>query len=273
MKSHSKALKKAKKIGKATIQTARSIPKKLKRVKVKLTKHDWFKLYQQAEKFPLSMRMAAELHRSGISGNYFETYYHIEESNLSKNVMEFLYKMDKGTTIEPDTIPSVLPVFVEREKPVATVLAADAFKDELKELLRRSAKLAPIHSKLIDECLPERKAAKKIVLAPEEDDDVKPIKVIKVEYPRGHNGKCPHCAYPLNGLTMRVKTDDGVFNDMHNSCYWLNAAKPIDIPHGMTVFNHNEGKSYVWDSNPSKPRWVPKNEDSKVEAESTGQVS
>jgi hypothetical protein len=92
-----------------------------KRVKVKLTRKSYVQLLSEAEKWPLPLRVAAELHRNGITVERFEDEMHLEQSPFSKRVYEHMmqFRLHKG--VDPERVTPVLPVYLRYKSPTEAI--------------------------------------------------------------------------------------------------------------------------------------------------------
>src|SRR5687767_10419346 len=101
-----------------------------KRIKVKLTRKNYVQLLSEADKWPLPLRVAAELHSSGVTVEQFEDQIHSEGNAFSKRVYEHLmqFRLHKGP--DPDRITPVRPVYL-RYKSQTQAAEVNSFKSRL----------------------------------------------------------------------------------------------------------------------------------------------
>lgn len=83
-----------------------------KKVTRKMRKKDFIALLGEAQKFPLSMRIAAELFRSGLTGKEFLASFHIEGNTFSWHICEHMTKFDLQKGFDPKAVPPVAPIFL-----------------------------------------------------------------------------------------------------------------------------------------------------------------
>jgi hypothetical protein len=137
-------MKLVKKINKPVTKTAQD-----KKVKQRFSKQDFVQLLSDANKFPLHMRIAAELFRGGVSGRKFMDTMHIEGNAFSMLILDEMTKFDLSRSYDPERIPPALPQFV-RYVPTAK-------QKELREKEKRgrptTEEAKAFLKKMLDDCL------------------------------------------------------------------------------------------------------------------------
>ena len=98
-----------------------------KKIKVKYRKPDYVKMLDDARRWPISMRIAAELWRNGIDLEKFENEFHLEENSLSKQVHESMVQFHLNKGFDPFKIAPARETFV-RYVPPAKVAELNAPK-------------------------------------------------------------------------------------------------------------------------------------------------
>jgi hypothetical protein len=90
----------------------------------------------EAERYPLSRRVAAELWRGGVNVELFENEFHFEDNGFSRAVYENIMDFHLGKGPDPDFAPHVRPVYLRYVPPV-----------------RALAELAPVGRPSVDQAL------------------------------------------------------------------------------------------------------------------------
>lgn len=163
-----------------------------KLVKERFNKKDFVQLLSDANKFPLHMRIAAELFRGGITGRKFMDTMHIEGNSFSMLILDDMTKFDLHRGFDPQRIPPVITQFVryvapakekeirEREKKGRpTTEEARAFLDKMmKDCINRGWYDVDFINNLRDMIDGDTKVVK---VAAEEDDDFSDLEEEKVK--------------------------------------------------------------------------------------------
>lgn len=100
-------------------ESVRRVPAGAKKVSTKLDRGAWLKLHAEATKYPLSLRIAAELWRAGVTFDLFENLWHLEESGISKAVYQAMFNFKLGKGIDPDFVPPMRATFYKIDKTLA----------------------------------------------------------------------------------------------------------------------------------------------------------
>lgn len=82
----------------------------------KVNKKAYLDLLEEAEKWPLTYRIAAEVYRSGVNLDEFEAM-HMEQNGISKRVYEYFMQCHLGRGYDPLRITPVRPVFLRYVSP------------------------------------------------------------------------------------------------------------------------------------------------------------
>jgi len=84
-----------------------------KLVKRRFNKKDFVEMMALANKYPLSVRIAAELFRGNVTGKRFLDEFHIEGNSFSMQILDSITKFDLKKGYDPKGIPPVLPVYTQ----------------------------------------------------------------------------------------------------------------------------------------------------------------
>jgi hypothetical protein len=120
-----------------------------KKVKQRFSKKDYVSLLSDAEKYPLAIRIAAELFRGGVSGRKFLDEFHLDGNSFSTQIHGHMAGFDLGRGIDPNKVPPVLPEFL-RHIPTEKIKA-----EKLKSSKGRptSEQAMAFVKKFVDDCL------------------------------------------------------------------------------------------------------------------------
>jgi hypothetical protein len=109
-KTTSKVLKLSKATGKA-IPKSKITPKHVHRAP-KIGRPEYVQLLMEADKYPLSMRIAAELSRGGVDISYFETTLFKVDDGINRHIHDAMLQITKGK-VDVEKVPPFRPVYVQ----------------------------------------------------------------------------------------------------------------------------------------------------------------
>lgn len=115
----------------------------------KITKTDYIEILEDAERWPLAYRIAAELFRSGLTLDEFEDM-HFEENGISRNVYEAFMQFHLGKGWDPQKIHPVRAVYLRYVSPTAAKDKEAEVSDgrpSRKKALEHIKKLVELHKK------------------------------------------------------------------------------------------------------------------------------
>lgn len=120
-----------------------------KTIKHRLKKRDFVGMLSDVEKYPLLMRIAAELFRNGVSGRRFLDEFHLDGNSMSTQIHVYMVDFDLKRGLDPAKVPPILPEFIRWIEPAKIKeLKAKAIKG------RPTAEQAAEHlAKVLKECL------------------------------------------------------------------------------------------------------------------------
>jgi len=90
-----------------------------KQLRTRYEKRDYIQMLEEAEKWPLTYRIAAELWRGGVTLDDFENHFHIEGNGVSRLIYEHITRIHLGKGYDPNRITPVRPVYLRYVSPTA----------------------------------------------------------------------------------------------------------------------------------------------------------
>jgi len=239
----------------------RVAPAKAKRgksLKILIDKPGYVQLISDMEKFPLAMRVAAELWRSGVGIEPFENKYHLPDNPFSRAISEHMTRFFFNQGLDPERVPPVRPIYQTYEDPTAKVNVTIGRPSEVEadRSMARVFKLLKDHgwheSDIYDALERVERPSETVVVklrtiqrAMEAIDD-EPTPIRSSKNPAERALSCSYCHNTLKNRFMVCKNADGEMLHLHPSCYTFKHALPGELYEGQTVFDPVKGVSHQW---------------------------
>lgn len=234
-----------------------------KRLKSSINKDAYRKMLNDALRWPLSTRYAAELWRARVTVQQFESWQ-LHESGFAKDVWEELLKFwaDRHNT-NPEVIPAVLPVYFRKVEKLPQQKRGrptpPAAKRKLREMLQALLALGwteeDYRQPLIELLGFSNTPVQVLAYDPEFDDPAEQVaQPCSAPLPSEQlaGATCAHCGLALNGVRVVLMHAGQPPVQTHIGCHYR-SLPPAQVRDGQTAFDPPTGLTYKL----TNGQWLP----------------